>query len=164
MEFNLKLTVLLFGIVCTGLTAGLCFTWTNAITTGLSKVDDITFLKSFQAINRTILNPTFFIVFLSPVFTLFINAFLHRNSNSTSFRLFLVAAILFFVGVGLVTVFKNVPLNEILDKAALENLSEVDLKKLRIQFENSWKQWHLVRTITSFIAFVLLLIGLTINK
>ena len=164
MEFNLKITVLLFGIVCTGLTAGLCFTWTNAVTTGLSKVDDITFLKSFQAINRTILNPTFFIVFLSPVFTLFINAFLHRNSNSKSFWLFLVAAILFFVGVGLVTVFKNVPLNEILDKAALENLSEVDLKKLRIQFENSWKQWHLVRTITSFIAFVLLLIGLTINK
>lgn len=164
MEFNLKITVLLFGIVCTGLTAGLCFTWTNAVTTGLSKVDDITFLKSFQAINRTILNPTFFIVFLSPVLTLFINAFLHRNSNSKSFWLFLVAAILFFVGVGLVTVFKNVPLNEILDKAALENLSEVDLKKLRIQFENSWKQWHLVRTITSFIAFVLLLIGLTINK
>ncbi len=164
MELNLKLMVFVFGIVCTGLTAGLCFTWTNTITTGLSKVDDLTFLKSFQAMNRTILNPTFFVVFLSPVFTLFINAFLHKNDNLNSFWMFLIAAILFFVGIGLITVFKNVPLNEILDKTMLENLSKLELKTLRTQFEKPWKFWHDIRTITSFLAFFLLLIGLINNK
>ena len=164
MEIKIKIIILISGILFTGLTAGLCFTWTNAVTTGLAKVDDITFLKSFQAMNKAILNRSFFIVFFSPVFLLFLNAFLQKNTNLISFGFYVIAAFLFFVGVGLVTVFKNVPLNEILDKTVLENLSNLELKELRTQFEKPWKWWHNLRTINSFLAFVFLLIGLIYNK
>ncbi|MDG5491310.1 DUF1772 domain-containing protein [Psychroserpens sp. SPM9] len=164
MEINFKIIVLMLSILFTGLTAGLCFTWSNAITPGIGKLDDLGFLQSFQAMNRAIINPSFLIVFLGPVLLLFINAFLHRNTHPTTFWSFMVAAILFFLGIGLITVFKNVPLNEVLDKTVLDNLSAVELKELRTKFEQPWNRWHMQRTIASFTSFALLLIGLIYTK
>jgi uncharacterized membrane protein len=164
MEFKIKAIVVLLGILFTGLTAGLCFTWSNAITPGIGRLNDLTFLQSFQAMNRAILNPSFLILFFSPVVLLSVNAFLYRNAPPIPFWSFLLAAILFFVGVSLVTIFKNVPLNEMLDKTVLENLSTMELKDLRAKFEKPWNRWHIQRTITSFTAFVLLLIGLIYTK
>ena len=56
---NLKLALLVFGIVCTGLTAGLCFTWSNAVTPGIGQLDNFGYLSAFQAMNRAILNAVF---------------------------------------------------------------------------------------------------------
>ena len=97
MEFKLKFIVLILGILFTGLTAGLCFTWSNAITPGIGKLDDLGFLRSFQAMNRVIINPSFLIVFFGPVVLLFINAFLYRNDFPITFKTFLVAALLYFL-------------------------------------------------------------------
>ncbi|MGW9684851.1 DUF1772 domain-containing protein [Flagellimonas sp. 2504JD1-5] len=164
MEITFKIIVLMLGILFTGLTAGLCFAWSNAITPGIGRLDDLGFLQAFQAMNRAIINKSFLITFFGPVILLFINAFLHRNAHPTTFWSFMLAAVLFFVGIGLITVFKNVPLNELLDKTVLENLSDKELKELRTQFEQPWNSWHVQRTIASFIAFALLLIGITYNK
>lgn len=151
--------VLLLSILFTGLTAGLCFTWSNAVTPGIGRLDDLSFLKSFQAMNRAILNRNFFIVFFSPVLLLFINAFLNRQAHAIVSWSFWVAAIFFFVGIGLITAFKNVPLNELLDKTVLESLSKSELRELRTKFERPWNRWHIQRTITSFTSFSLLLTG-----
>ena len=159
MEFKLKLIVLLLGVLFTGLTAGLCFTWSNAVTPGIGRLDDLTFLKSFQSMNRVIINGKFLAVFFGPVILLFLNTYLFRSS-SMSFWLFLIAAILYFVGLGLVTIFGNVPLNEVLDKSNLEALSKIDLQELRNKFEQPWNRWHTLRTLSSFSAFVLLIIGM----
>ena len=161
MEINFKIIVLLLGVILTGLTAGLCFTWFNAITPGM---DDLGFLKSFQAMNRQIINPAFLITFFGPVILLFLNVYMHRQANLTIFWLYLTAAVLFFVGIGLITVFKNVPLNELLDKTILENLSAHELKALRTKFEQPWNHRHVQRTIASFMAFALLVIGLMYSK
>jgi len=164
MEPKFEMIVLFIGILFTGLTAGLCFTWTNAITPGIGLLDDLTFLKAFQAMNRSILNPTFIIVFMSPFVLLFINAFVFKNTNQITFTSYLVAAILLFTGVGLVTIFKNVPLNEILDKTVLETASNVELSELRKTFEQPWNRWHMIRTVCSFTSFALLIIGTIFNK
>ncbi|UAM99053.1 DUF1772 domain-containing protein [Polaribacter litorisediminis] len=164
MELNYKIAVLMLSILFTGLTAGLCFTWSNAVTPGLGRLDDLGFLKAFQAMNRSILNPTFIMVFMSPFLLLFINAFVFKNTNQITFISYLVAAILLFIGVGLVTIFKNVPLNEILDKTVLETASNVELAELRKTFEQPWNRWHLIRSVCSFTSFVLLVIGLLFNK
>ncbi len=164
MEIKFKIIVLILGILFTGLTAGLCFTWSNTITPGIERLDDLGFLKSFQAMNRAIINRSFLITFFSPVVLLFINAFLHRNTHPITFWSFILAAILFFIGIGLITVFKNVPLNDLLDKTVLENLSVVELKELRTKFEQPWNRWHIQRTIASFTSFSLLLIGLIYSK
>ncbi len=162
MEFSIKTCLLLIGILLTGLTAGLSFTWSNAITPGVGKLDDFTFLQSFQAMNRAIINPSFLIVFFSPAVLLFINAFLFKNSPA--FWSFLIAAVLFFIGVGWVTVFKNVPLNELLDKTVLETATKVELADLRKTFEQPWNRWHMLRTVCSFASFIALLIGFIYHK
>ncbi|MFD2587232.1 DUF1772 domain-containing protein [Croceitalea marina] len=164
MEIKIRLIVLMLSILFTGLSAGLCFTWSNAITPGIGRLDDLGFLQAFQAMNRSILNASFLFVFLGPVPLLFANAILHRNANPVTFKSFLIAAILYVVGIGLITVFKNVPLNEMLDKTVLENLSALELNELRANFEQPWNRWHIQRTITSFTAFALLLVGLIYSK
>ena len=164
MDIKIQTIVLMLGILFTGLTAGLCFTWSNAITPGIGRLDDLGFLQSFQAMNRAIINRSFLITFFGPVILLFINAYLHRNAHPTTFWSFMIAAALFFVGIGLITVFKNVPLNELLDKTVLENLSAMELKDLRTKFEQPWNRWHIQRTVASFTSFALLLIGMIYNK
>ncbi len=154
----------MLSVLFTGLTAGLCFTWSNAITPGIGRLEDFSFLQSFQAMNRVIINRSFLIVFFSPAILLFVNAFLYKNTTQISFVSFMIAAILFFAGVGLVTIFKNVPLNEILDKTILETATKVELADLRKTFEQPWSRWHMVRTVCSFASFTLLLIGLMYNK
>ncbi len=154
----------MLSVLFTGLTAGLCFTWSNAITPGIGRLGDFGFLQSFQAMNRVIINRSFLIVFFGPTILLFVNAFLYKNTSQISFVSFMIAAILFFAGVGLVTIFKNVPLNEILDKTILETATKVELADLRKTFEQPWSRWHMVRTVCSFASFTLLLIGLMYNK
>lgn len=164
MELSIKTFALILSILCTGLTAGLCFTWSNAVTPGIERLDDLTFLQSFQAMNRAIINPSFLVVFFGPVIFLFLSAFLYRNAGPSSFWTFLLAAIVFFLGVALVTIFKNVPLNEILDKTVLETATRAELKDLRTVFEKPWYRWHMVRTVSAITAFVLMLIGFLFNK
>jgi uncharacterized membrane protein len=164
MELNFKIIVLILSILLTGLTAGLCFTWSNAVTPGLGRLDDLGFLKAFQAMNRAIINPSFLIVFMGPSLLLFVNAVVFKNTNQITFTTYVVAAILFFTGVGLVTIFKNVPLNEILDKTILETASNVELTELRKTFEQPWNRWHMIRTVCSFTSFALLVAGLLFNK
>ncbi len=158
MEINYKIIVLILSVLFTGLTAGLCFTWSNAVTPGIGRLDDISFLKAFQAMNRAIINGQFIVVFMGPTILLFVNAFLFK-SNNTIFWLFLIAAVFFFIGIGLVTVFGNVPLNEMLDESNLESLSKLELQTLRNKFEYPWNRWHMLRTVASIISFLFLIIG-----
>jgi uncharacterized membrane protein len=66
-NINLETVILLFATLLTGLLAGVFFTWNNAITTGIGRLNDVSYLKAFQQMNRTILNPLFYIVFIGPL-------------------------------------------------------------------------------------------------
>ena len=160
MDINLETVVVFVTIILTGLTAGLCFTWTNSITPGLGQLDDLGFLQAFQQMNRAIINPAFILVFFGPFIGNLLTLYLKQQSIDKAFWLFVGAAAFFVLGVVFVTLFKNVPLNEILDKTVLETASELELEALRKNFEKSWKQWHLVRTVSSLASFALLLFGL----
>jgi len=164
MELNLESFVILITTVLTGLTAGLCFTWTNAITPGIGLLDDLGFLQAFQAMNRAIINPTFVLVFFGPAIGHLIAVYLKRQSLDLTFWLFLAAAVLFIFGVVFITLFKNVQLNEILDKTDLAAATLEELKALREKFENPWNRWHLIRTISSLLSLVLLLFGILFNN
>jgi uncharacterized membrane protein len=164
MEFNIETALLFMTILLTGLTAGLCFTWTNAITPGIGKMDDIGFLQAFQQMNRVIINPLFMIVFFGPFLLNIILIYLKYQNQDKSFWVFVVATTLFILGVAFVTVSKNVPLNEMLDRTQLASTSAEELKALRQRFENPWKQWHMVRTLSAIASFALLLVGLLMNN
>lgn len=147
-------------VVLTGLSAGLCFTWSNSITPGIGRLNDFEYLASFQQMNRAILNPLFFIVFFGPFFLSLINLYVFKSAPSSVLWLLILAAIIYVFGVLLVTIFGNVPLNEMLDKTELANASAYDLKTLRNNFEMKWNRLHLVRTISSAISFITLIISM----
>ena len=163
MELSLKFTALVIAVLFTGLSAGLCFTWTNAVTPGIGRLDDLGYLQSFQQMNRTILNPVFFVVFFGPFFLNLINIYLFKNAPSTLIWLLILATACYFFGVVLVTIFGNVPLNDMLDKTDLGIASIDDLRQLREKFEVKWNRLHSIRTFTSIISFLLLIISLSQN-
>lgn len=147
-------------VLLTGLSAGLCFTWSNAITPGIGRLDDLGYLMSFKQMNRTILNPVFFIVFFGPFFLGLINLYVFKDTSSTLTGLLISSIVFYFFGVVLVTIFGNVPLNEILEKTDLSSSSSEDLKALRDTFEVKWNRLHLIRTISAIISFFILIMSL----
>tara|TARA_R110002096_G_scaffold279497_1_gene473702 strand:+ start:608 stop:1096 length:489 start_codon:yes stop_codon:yes gene_type:complete len=157
MDFTFENIGAIALILLTGLSAGLCFTWSNAITPGIGRLDDVGYLSAFQQMNRSIINPLFILVFFGPFFLGLINLYLFNNASSSMIWLLIFAIASYFFGVLLVTVFGNVPLNEILDKTDLGKASFEDLKLLRDRFETKWNRLHLIRTISSVISFLLLI-------
>jgi len=160
MVFILENIVFIALILLTGISAGLCFTWSNAVTTGIGRLDDLGYLSAFQQMNRTILNPMFFIVFFGPLLLNLVNIYLFKSASSTILWLLILATVIYFLGVVLITIFGNVPLNEMLDKTDLNSASDEELRNLRKTFEVKWNRLHLIRTLTSAISFLLLLISL----
>ena len=161
MEISLKLSTLIIATLLTGLSAGLCFTWTNAVTAGLARLTDDNYLRAFQEMNRSILNPSFFIVFFGPVITIAATALFYKNSATPVLWMLIAAALLYFFGVALVTIFGNVPINEVLNNTDLNQISTVDAQALRSRFENDWLRLHRIRTYTSGLSFLLLILVCT---
>lgn len=163
MGINFENTAIIALVLLTGLSAGLCFTWSNAITPGIGRLEDLGYLQSFQQMNRTILNPVFFIVFFGPFFLNLITIYLFKSSSNTMLVLLITGAAFYFFGLILITIFGNVPLNEMLDKTDLSMASIDELKQLREKFEVRWNRLHSIRTVTSVISFLLLIISLLNN-
>lgn len=164
LNIETRAILLVLVTVLTGLSAGLCFTWTNAVTTGIARLTDTAYLQAFQQMNRTIINPTFALVFLGPALLIPLTAYLYATSGSKVLLLLAVAAALYVIGVAMVTMFGNVPLNEMLDKLDLATISAEDAKAFRTLFEAKWNNFHLVRTITSAISLTLLVITCLVRE
>ncbi len=162
MELTLKFTSLVLAILFTGISAGLCFTWSNAVSPGIGKLNNLGFLQSFQQMNRTIINPAFIVVFFGPFLINLLNLYLFKSTSNTLVWLLAVATIIYFIGVVLITILGNVPLNEMLDKTDLSTANMDQLKSLREHFEVKWNRLHLIRTLASTISFLLLILSLSL--
>jgi uncharacterized membrane protein len=73
--------------------------------------------------------------------------------------LLLVATVIYAVGVFGVTIFGNVPLNEMLDKFNLQSATRDEVKYLRTMFEMPWNKLNLVRTVANIGSLVLVIIA-----
>jgi len=161
----MKTILLIVAIVSTGLMAGIFFTWTNAVKPGIGTLDDINYMKAFQAMNRVILNPLFYMAFILPVLTISISTYMNFGSPKLYVvELLLISTLMYCMGVFLVTIVGNIPLNELLENTDLEKISLTELGDLREKIENKWNSFNLIRTISSFISFLLLVICLFFIK
>ena len=112
-----------------------------------------------QKINRAILNPWFFLIFMGSPVLLGISTIQHYASGS-GFWLLLSATIVYVVGTFGVTAAGNVPLNDMLDALDLSTLGEQEMRSFRKKYEGRWNRFHLIRTVFSVIAFRLSLLPL----
>ena len=81
MEVTASNLTLFAATLLIGLTAGLCFTWGNAVTPGIGQLEDLGYLQAFQKMNRSIENPIFFMVFFGSFLVSNIEYFLGLKSG-----------------------------------------------------------------------------------
>jgi len=155
-----KTIVLAFAILLIGIMAGIFFTWSNAVKPGIGKLSDIEYLRALQAMNRVILNKAFIGIFLGAVIAVTVVPIAHfKLFPDNIFWLFIITLATYWIGVFGVTVLGNVPLNELLDEINLESITLEEIKALRTSIEVKWNNLNLIRSISSGITFVLLIIS-----
>ncbi|MDT0557160.1 anthrone oxygenase family protein [Ichthyenterobacterium sp. W332] len=159
----MKTIVFFMTVLLNALSTGFFFAWSVSVILGTNKVGHLTYLETMQNINREILNPVFFIVFLGSLVALGTTTFLQFNNN-TVFVLVLASTIIYLIGTFGVTAFGNVPLNNELEALTITNLNAIELKNFRSYYESAWNYYHSIRTISSVVSFILLLISIFIQK
>lgn len=147
-------------ITATALIAGLFYAYSCSVNIGLGRLPDREYIAAMQNINSAILNPLFFMSFMGTLILLPLCAWLnYEQSLSDRFLLLAIAAAVYIIGVFGVTMFGNVPLNDMLAGADLKSATINDVSRLRLSFEQPWLMWHNVRTISSVVCLILTVVS-----
>jgi len=153
---------LLGATVSTALMAGLFFAFTFAIMPALRGADDRTFVDVMQRINVSILNPVFLTVFTGGLIVTIVAGALHLGSDDRSALPWIIAGLVLYGAVLLITGGFNVPLNNTLDAAGDPN-AITDLAAVREHFEDPWNVGNVVRTFANIAACCCLAYGLIVD-
>ena len=161
MELTIKTYTFLIAILLTGLSAGLFYAWEFSVIPGTKRITDLSYLETMQSINRSILNPGFFVIFFGSVLFLIVSTYLQYQETGVNgiFLMILLAALIYLIGTFGVTAFGNVPLNESLDAINISTLDSTQLETLREGYETKWNRLHTIRTTCSVLSFVSILIS-----
>ena len=152
--------VLVITATTTALMAGLFYAFSCSVNLGLARLSNAEYISAMQSINRAIQNPIFFAAFFGAPILLPLSVFLHYGQTLPArFWLLLGATIIYLLGTFGVTVFGNVPLNKMLDRFNLESASEAEIAAARTNFEKRWNNLNTVRTISSTLALIVVVIA-----
>lgn len=155
--------ILAMTAVTVALIAGLFYAWSVSITQGLLRVSDSEYVAVMQATNRAIQNPIFFTVFFGAQILLPVCLFLFYG-NGARFWLLVGAFVLYTAGVMGVTIFGNVPLNNRLDRFEMKAATAQEISAARTNYETVWNNLNTVRTVSSTLAIVLVIIACLQSK
>jgi uncharacterized membrane protein len=156
---NMNTTVLIISTLFSGLMAGLFYAWSISVTPGLARVNDMNYLQAFQSMNRAILNPVFFIVFMGlPVLLLLLSYLFYSSEISLQFVFVISTTVVYITGVMGVTIFGNIPLNNALESLNIQSMNHEQMTTFRLGFESKWNKLNIIRTICSSLSFLLLII------
>ncbi len=145
---------LMAATVATGLGAGVYYAYQVSVTRALAEADDAAYARTFQSINRTIVNPWFVSIFLGAPALAAAALTVHWGGDGPRVTWMATGLALNVASVA-ITVAGNIPLNEALDR--LGAVSGEAATAARRDFERPWNRFHLARTIASvggFVAFV----------
>lgn len=132
--------------VLSGLFAGFFLTYSASVQLGLAEVDDLTYVRTFQAINATIRNPAFAVMFFGCVPAIALAGFLQRRADRRTV-LALAAGGVLCAAVVVITFVFNVPLND--ELATWVDPTAAQATTARADFETVWNRWNLARTMLS---------------
>ncbi|MFK7969596.1 MAG: DUF1772 domain-containing protein, partial [Bacteroidia bacterium] len=147
MEFNIKHSVLFISVVLTALSAGLFYAWVVSVIPGTKKIPDQAYLETVQSINREILNVGFLTIFFGALVFLIVSTFLQYQAKvDTVFYLTLAALLVYAIGTLGVTMFGNVPLNNVMEALDISSFTAEDFEHARAEYEARWNSFNLIRT------------------
>jgi uncharacterized membrane protein len=142
---------LVVAVVTTGLMAGLFAAFSYAVMPGLGRLGDAEFVTAMQRINVAILNGWFGICFGGALVASAAAAVLHLAPARRAALPWIVAGLVLYVLVLLVTMAVSVPLNDKLAAAG-----STDPAAAREAFETAWVRWNVVRTVLNTAALAAL--------
>jgi len=158
IELSLKNTTLFISTILTALSAGLFYAWVISVIPGTKKISDQAYIETMQSINREIINIGFLSIFFGALFFLIVTSVAHFQTKvDMSFYLTLSATLFYLMATVGVTMFGNVPLNNIIESFDLTTFSEIDYKHARLAYEEKWNRLNMIRTVGALISFVLVL-------
>lgn len=148
--------LILLSAVGAGMNAGLFFIFSNTIMSALGQLPPAHGTSSMQNINRVILNPLFFAVFIGTAIVsvlLVISMIWFWGPGSIYI---LLGALIYIIGCFLVTVVKNVPMNNALDAAKADSS---DAAELWSKYLIDWTAWNHVHTVACILSTVFFILG-----
>lgn len=159
LEMSLFIITLLSAMGA-GISAGLYFIFSNTVMDALSKLKGSEGIAAMQSINRVILNPLFFLVFIGTAVTsLIILVSLFWTWGQPGSVYLLTGSLLYLIGTILVTVLFNVPRNEALDK---EEPDSKEAEVLWSRYLTEWTFWNHVRTVACILAIVAFILAIRV--
>jgi uncharacterized membrane protein len=136
-----------------GLTAGVFGDWAHTIMPVLGTTDDRTFVGVFQALDQEILNPLFLLTFMGALVLTGLAAVLYLRDDDRSVLPWVAVAFGLYLAAFVITMAVHEPLNVTI-RTAGDPDHIADLAAVRDAFdETSWAAWHIVRTLTTTVAF-----------
>ncbi len=145
-------------VLGSGLVAGIFFAFSTFVMRALGRLPQDQGMAAMKAINITVLNPWFFLVFFGTGAVCLAVAFLASGSAAGMQRASLLAACaLYLVGCLLVTVAFNVPLN---DRLASVEPNSAGAGVFWGHYLSRWTLWNHVRTAASLAAAGLFAVSL----
>jgi uncharacterized membrane protein len=134
--------VIVAAITGAGLVTGLLFAFSNFVMRALGDLPAEKGMFAMQRINETIINPIFLLLFFgAPVLCALIVFNAGTRLGEPGSMLLLAGALAYLVGPFGVTVMFNVPLNNLLARAAPSAAEEI-----WPMYRKRWQRWNHVRT------------------
>jgi uncharacterized membrane protein len=147
----------IFAALGSGMIGGLLFAFSNFVMRALAQQPPENGIRTMQAINITIINPLFFLVFFGTALASVILAISTLpRLLSPGALLVLIGCALYVVGTFGVTMAFNVPLN---NRLAILEPSTTQAAEFWREYVSSWMQWNHVRTIAAILASLLLILS-----
>lgn len=145
-ESSTRSATMMIAVVLSGLFAGFFLTYCASVQLGLARVDDMTYVRTFQAINETIRNPAFAVFFFGCVPAIVLALFAHRHEERRTVVALAIGCVMCATVVA-ITFAGSVPLND--ELATYVDPTLADAHIARAEFETTWNRLNLVRTVCS---------------
>jgi uncharacterized membrane protein len=150
-------TVALLGVVGCGLMAGLFFAFSTSVMPGLRRLPPVEGAAAMQQMNRSILNPLFYVVFLGTALVCLLLAVGAPFSGRAGTAWIVIGALLYLVGSIGLTMVVNVPMNNRLDAA---DPASAEGAAIWTDYLSRWTAWNHVRSLACAAATAALTVGL----
>ena len=157
---------LILSIALCSLVSGFISTYAIVVMPGLSNLSDRDFIRAFQVTDAVIQNnqPVFMFTWVGSIVSLVITIFTSVISFGLAETwLVVLLSVIYLLGVHGVTLAVHIPLNNHVQKVAIEELNDEAIKRERVKFERKWNVFNNIRTSISVSATLLLLILLSLR-
>ena len=155
----LQAALLVSALLC-ALVAGLVLTFTIIIMPGIRTLGERGYLQAFKAIDRIIQDnqPIFLSVWIGSALCLIGTTLLGLWQLEGLDRVLLIlACTVYIAGLHVPTVAINIPINNALQAADLDTLSESEIGEMATLLETRWMRWNTIRTWIAIGTTILLL-------